>query len=426
ETIVWIVMYALLEWFRVQLIQAGFSPALAVIFVRTSITFSVLLLALLVRYVFQKFILRGLEIFLEKTSATWDDQLLKNHVLARLVQIAPALVIYGGAELIFAFEPHLLEFTQRLCLSYVVIVAALALDGFLDALVAIYKTHDPAQERPIRAYVQVAKIVMYLVAGIFVVAMLVDRSPLALLSGLGALTAIIMLVFKDSLLGFVASIQLVANEMVRPGDWIEMPKYGADGDVIDVSINTVKVRNWDATISTIPTYALVSDSFKNWRAMSESGARRIKRSLLIDMNSVTFLDEAALARLEKLQLLKPHLERKAEDISAYNRQHNIDTAVLPNGRRLTNLGVFRAYIEAYLKNCTGIHQNRTLLVRHLAPSENGLPIEIYAFANDVRWAAYEHIQVDIFDHLLAAVLYFELRIFQIPSGYDLRQIRLGS
>jgi miniconductance mechanosensitive channel len=259
-------------------------------------------------------------------------------------------------------------------------------------------------------------------SGIFIVSILTDKSPWGVLSILGGFTVVLMLVFKDTILGFVASIQLSGHDMVRIGDWIEMPKYGADGDVIDVSIHTVKVRNWDKTITTIPTYGLVSDAFKNWRGMSESGGRRIKRALHIDMSSIKFCTDEMLERFNKFDFIKDYIAQKQEEINVYNKEHATDTFQLINGRRQTNIGVFRAYIIAYLKKHPKIHQNMTFLVRHLEPTQDGLPLQIYVFSNDQVWANYEAIQADIFDHLLAAVPEFELRVFQNPTGYDFSKI----
>jgi miniconductance mechanosensitive channel len=252
---------------------------------------------------------------------------------------------------------------------------------------------------------------------VLIISRLLDKSPWALLSGIGALTAVIMLVFKDSILGFVASVQLTTNDMVRRGDWIEMPKYGADGDVIEVSLNTVKVQNWDKTISTIPTYQLMQDTFKNWRGMSESGGRRIKRALYIDMNSIAFCDEEMLRRFEKIELLKDYLHEKRHEVAATNEGIG-DPDMPTNLRRLTNVGTFRAYVVAYLRAHPKIHKDMTFLVRQLPPNDTGLPIEIYVFSNDQDWARYEAIQADLFDHFLAVLPEFGLRVFQLPSGAD--------
>jgi len=301
-----------------------------------------------------------------------------------------------------------------------VIMAVRMLDAMLLAIRRAYDASAQIRGRSIRSYTDAAKIIAYIMAAIFVISILTGKSPWGILSVLGGFTVVLMLVFKDTILGFVASIQLSGHDMVRVGDWIEMPKYGADGDVIEVTINTVKVRNWDKTVTTIPTYTLVSDSFKNWRGMSESGGRRIKRSLYIDMNSVKFCTDAMLERFGGYQLIGDYVRTRKEEIEAHNREHSIDTSRLINGRRQTNLGVFRAYIAAYLKNHPRIHREMTFLVRHLASGPTGLPVEIYVFSNDQQWANYEAIQADIFDHLLAAVGEFDLQIFQNPTGRDFR------
>jgi miniconductance mechanosensitive channel len=296
------------------------------------------------------------------------------------------------------------------------------LDSVLLAIREIYSKSDIASRRPIRGYLDAVKIVAYIMSGIFIVSILTDRSPWGVLSILGGFTVVLMLVFKDTILGFVASIQLSGHDMVRIGDWIEMPKYGADGDVIDVSIHTVKVRNWDKTITTIPTYGLVTDAFKNWRGMSESGGRRIKRALHIDMSSIKFCSDEMLERFRKFDLIKDYIVGKQNEINEYNKEYATETSQLINGRRQTNIGVFRAYIVAYLKNHPKVHQNMTFLVRHLEPTKHGLPVQIYVFSNDQAWANYEAIQSDIFDHLLAAVPEIDLRVFQDPTGYDFAKI----
>ena len=275
---------------------------------------------------------------------------------------------------------------------------------------------------PIKTVVQVLKLILYSVAAIAVISLLIGQSPSLLLGGLGAMTAVLMLIFKDAILGLVAGIQLSANQMVAPGDWIEMPKYGADGDVLEVALTTVKVKNWDKTITTIPTYALITESFKNWRGMSESGGRRIKRAINIDMGSIRFCDEEMLERFSKVQYIAEYLERKRHEISNWNAERNVDASDPLNGRQLTNLGTFRAYVVAYLRNHPVIHQEMTFLVRHLAPTEHGLPIEIYVFSRDQVWSNYEGIQADIFDHILAIAPAFDLRVYQSPTGGDVRDL----
>jgi len=288
----------------------------------------------------------------------------------------------------------------------------------LNALVAIHDTLEFGRKMPVRSFVQAVKVVLFLVVGVVVVSVLLGRSPAYLLGGLGAVAAVLMLVFKDSILGLVAGIHLSLNHMVHIGDWIEMPKYGADGTVTDISLTTVKVQNWDRTVSTIPTYALISDSFRNWRGMTESGGRRIMRAVHIDMTSIRFCTEEMLARFKTFRYIAEYVERKVEEIAGHNAEKGFDESDLVNGRHLTNIGTFRAYLGAYLRNHPMIHQDMTFLVRHLAPTERGLPVQIYVFCKDQRWAHYEGIQADIFDHVLAIIPEFGLRVFQNPTGAD--------
>ncbi|MBT7097028.1 mechanosensitive ion channel family protein, partial [Candidatus Poribacteria bacterium] len=325
--------------------------------------------------------------------------------------------IYAGAPLFGSWADAVRNFS----VGYMGLGGMLVAGATLDAVVDIYRTYDVARDHPIRGYVQALKIFLYVVGGIAVFATVIDQSPWKILSGIGALTAVILLIFKDTILGFVAGIQLSANDMVRIGDWIEAPKFGADGDVLDITLHHVKVQNWDKTISTIPTYALVGDSFRNWRGMQDSGGRRIKRCLYIDMNSVTFCTDEMVERFARFAFLGPYVEEKSEELAAWNSEHGFDMSEAINGRRMTNLGTFRAYVREYLRNHPRVHQDMTLLVRHRPPGEHGLPIEIYVFTNDIVWANYEGIQADIFDHILAVIPEFGLRVHQAPSGLDMRE-----
>ncbi|MEE9382129.1 MAG: mechanosensitive ion channel domain-containing protein [Nannocystaceae bacterium] len=379
-------------------------------------------LAIAVNFVAKRILLRWVKSFIVKTETKWDDILLEKRVFDRLSHIAPAIVIYTFAAIAFPDSQALISATQHVAIAYMTIVVTIVADGTLSAVLVIYRTFEASKARPIKSYLQVIKVFIYILSAILVVSTLTDRSPWAFLSGLGALTAIIMLVFKDTILGFVASIQLTANDMVQVGDWVEMPKFGADGEVLDVSLNTVKVQNWDKTISTVPTYAMVSETFKNWRGMTQSGGRRIKRALYIDMNSVKFVGDALLERLRRIDLIEHHVVEKEREIREYNATRDIDTRSVANGRKLTNLGVFRAYVVAYLKNHPNVHHEMTFLVRHLPPGPEGLGIEIYVFSNDQAWSSYESIQADIFDHLLAVLSEFELRIFQNPASADFRAL----
>lgn len=365
----------------------------------------------------KKFLLVRLENLVRKSRIKWDDTFFKKKVFNRILHFVPALVIYFFASAL----PDLEAWIQRPLLAYMILIGLLVLDSILSAGVAIYDTFEISIEKPIKSYVQIVKILLYVVGGILVFGTLMDRSPWGILTGLGAMTAILLLVFKDSILGLVAGFQFVSNKMVRIGDWIEMPKYGADGDVIDITLNTVKVQNWDKTISTIPTYALVSDSFKNWRGMEESEGRRIKRAIKIDINSIKFCTDEMLQRFERIHYLADYVRSRKKETAEFNKKHNIDPEDI-SGRRMTNIGTFRAYIVAYLRNHPRIHQEMTFLIRQLAPTEHGLPLEIYVFSADKRWVNYEGIQSDIFDHILAVVSEFDLRIFQNPGGYDFRAI----
>lgn len=379
----------------------------------------VLVAAWLADFIAVRVIVRFVRAIVSKTSTTIDDIFVEHKVLQRLTRVVPALVVHSAAPLLFPEGNAGVEVVQRLANAWMIIAVARSADVFLDALVTIGQRSEGTRDKPIRSYVQVAKILLWMATGILTVAVLMDKSPWALLTGLGAMTAIILLVFKDSILGFVASIQIATNDLVRVGDWISMERYGADGDVIDIGLYSVKVQNWDKTVSAIPTKAFTSDSFKNWRGMTESGGRRIKRALSIDMGSVRFLDEEDIARLSKLDVLSESISGRAAEVATWNEQRGIDTTELANGRRLTNLGSFRAYLDAYLSAHPDISDEMTFLVRQLAPGPEGLPIEIYVFSTEQRWVQYEGIIGDIFDHLIASLPTFGLRPFQRPTGADL-------
>lgn len=411
---------SLLNNFEPWLASLGISEILAQVLGFSAALVALLLLALLTGWASLRFVVPLLERASRRSAITWDDILAERLFFKRLAYLVPSMAVYLACDFIYARTSPSGILFKRTALIFFVIISVRVLDAFFHALQDIYRIHGADRAKPIRGYIQAVTIIVYIMAGIFIVAIATNQSPWGILTVLGGLTAVLLLVFKDTLLGFVASIQLSANDMVRVGDWIEMPKYGADGDVIDISINTIKVRNWDKTIATVPTYALVSDSFKNWRGMAESGGRRIKRALFLDMNSVQFCTEELLSRFAKIELLKPYLRSKNEEIAAYNAEQHADPGSRLNGRQQTNIGVFRAYIIAYLKNHPKIRQDMTFLVRHLEPTPQGLPMEIYVFSSEQAWADYEAVQADIFDHILAAVPEFDLRIFQFPSGHDLK------
>lgn len=408
------------DWF----LGHGLAPGGAELLTRLALLGTTLVLAILVGWTARRFLVPALEKLTQRSSNTWDDALVAHRFFRRLAGLLPVVLFYLAIDLLFGREDPSGELVRRLTLSLFVFLAARLLVSFLAAAQDIYEAQVLARERPIKGYLQLVKILLWVLVVILVAAILTGKSPWGVLSVLGGLTAVLLLVFKDTILGFVASLQLSGNDMVRLGDWIEMPQFGADGDVIDVSIHTVKVRNWDKTITTIPTYALVSGSFKNWRGMAESGGRRIKRSLFLDMASIRFCDEEMLQRFARYELLGDYLQSRQAEIESFNRERRVDDSSPVNGRRQTNIGVFRAYVAAYLKAHPQISQEMTFLVRHLEPTPQGLPLQIYVFSKDKVWANYEAIQADIFDHLLAVLPEFDLRVFQYPTGHDLGRLGL--
>lgn len=354
---------------------------------------------------------------------SWDDIIYEKKVFNNLSHLAPVIIIYYFTEMVLTDFPKYIPFFRNLTYIYIIIISFKTLFSFLNALNDIYNTLPAAtnKNRSIKGYVQGFKIVMYIFEAILIFSVLFDKSPLYFLTGMGAVAAVLMLVFKDSILGLVAGIQLSANDMVRLGDWITMNSKGADGTVIDISLHTVKVQNWDKTICSIPTYSLVSESFNNWRGMEESGGRRIKRSINIDMKSIKLLNKELYEKLLKVHIISDYLQTKRAEVEKYNELNKIDTTLDINGRRLTNIGTFRKYIEFYLQNNPFLHPEMTTIVRQLQPTETGLPIEIYTFSKIQSWAEYEAIQSDIFDHILAVISDFELRVFQNPTGDDFKK-----
>ncbi len=386
-------------------------------------------LAWLANFATKRFITSAIHPLIHKSGAKWDDKLAEHCVLIRFSHIVPAAIIHIFTPTLFEGHLQIIAFCEKAVNTYLIVIALLIIDGVLNFCRSIWDQLPVGKRFPAKSFIQAIKLVINLVGCIFILSVILGKSPLVFFSGLGAITAILLLIFKDAILGLVAGFQLSVNNMVMVGDWIEMPARGADGDVIDVSLTTVKVQNWDKTITTIPTYALISDSFKNWRGMSESGGRRIKRSLNIDVRTIQFADETLLERFKHIKILGPYLEEKLADIQKHNADVENNLSELINGRRLTNVGTFRAYCVAYLRNHPNIHQSgMTLLVRQLAPTEKGLPIELYAFSNDTAWVGFEDIQGDIFDHLLSILPEFQLSAFQQPSGADVEKAlgHLGS
>lgn len=378
----------------------------------------IIILSMVAHFVAKGIILKVITYSIRSNRIKWDNYILERKVFHKLVHVVPAIIIYYAASLFPAYQPLIVKGV----VLYIIVISLMVVNAFLNAVHDIYATYEIAKARPIRGYIQVAKIFVFIVGGILLISTMIGQSPVILLSGIGALSAIIMLIFKDSILGLVAGVQLTSNDMVRVGDWIEMPKYGADGDIVDISLNTVKVQNFDKTITTIPTYALISDSFKNWRGMQSSGGRRIKRSIFVDTSSIVFVGPEMLDKFKKIHYLRDYIAQKETDIEQYNLEHQMDRSVKVNGRAMTNIGIFRAYILRYLQHHPSIHQNMTCIVRQLQPTETGIPLEIYAFVNDINWAVYEEVQSDIFDHIFAVAPEFGLRIFQNPTGYDLQHL----
>jgi miniconductance mechanosensitive channel len=377
-----------------------------------------------------------------RTKTTWDDILVRRKVFNGIAHIAPAFILYLTANFsypeinqdISQLSDSTIEMLSRdyyfslagilskIASIYFVFIFIYLSNSLLNSGLDIYNTTPYAHTRPVKGYIQLFKILIFTLSGILIIAILIERDPTVLLAGLGAMGAVLILVFKDTILGFVASIQLSGNNMIKIGDWVEMPARGADGTVIDITLNTVKVQNWDKTISTIPTYAMVSESFTNWRGMEESGGRRIKRSVNIDMNSIKLCNSSMLKKFEKFLLIKDYVREKEKEIKEYNKRKNISDEDLISGRRQTNVGIFRKYLEVYLHQHPKINDDMTFLVRHLNPTDRGLPMEIYVFCKDKSWPVYESVQADIFDHILAVIPEFELRVFQVPSGTDVTNV----
>src|SRR5690554_4632961 len=389
----------------------------------TLISLTLLILAAwLANWVVKRILVRGL-LRLLKASPIGHEQSLENaRFISRLANIVPAIVLSAGIVLIPGLSEALITVVRNVCGAFIILTIALAITNVMTVVNGIYERRPQARNKPIKRYIQLISIVIYPIAAIWSIATLNDRSPLIRLSGRGARGAVSMLIFQDTLLSLVASVQINSNDIVRVGDWIEMPALNADGDVIDISLHTVKVQNWDKTITTIPTKRLISDPFKNWRGMQESGGRRIKRALMLDQQSVHFLDDRERAHLHRFRLLDEYLSAKEAEIAEWNARLEESGQEPVNTRRITNIGTFRAYVERYLRSHPGIHQNMTLMVQQLAPTPEGLPLELYCFTNTVAWVNYEGIQADIFDHLLAILPEFGLQVYQAPSGQDMREM----
>jgi len=372
----------------------------------------------LVYIIFKKIILKVATKLIHKTKVKFDDYILESKVFERLTLIIPVLIIYNTVYLFPEWQDFIDKFTGIL----IALIIARTLTSLLTGLTNYYSTLDIARTRPIKGYVQVVNLIIYLIAFIFIIGLITGESPWELLAGLGALTAVLLLIFRDTILSFVASLQIAGNDLVHVGDWISMPKFGADGDVIDIALHTIKIQNWDKTITVIPTYKIIDESFKNWRGMTAAGGRRIKRAVYIDLNSISFCTDEMLDHFENIKLIGEYVKNKRDELAGLNRDDASKPGTI-NQRRMTNVGTFRIYVETFIKSHPKVHKNLTCMVRQLAPGPHGVPLEIYLFTNDIEWINYEAIQADIFDHIFAVVPEFGLRMYQQPSGQDMSRIQ---
>jgi len=408
----------LIEYFESFLTNNGLSDKSSLYLSNAMAAIAIIALSILAYLIARKIIVKIVYALIIKSKSNWDDVLIKNKVLETAIRIIPASVIHAAA-LTF---PEYHVWIQRIAFCFIAFVIVQTLNKLLDSVDDIYNCYKVSKSHPIKGYLQVAKIIAYIMGIIVIVSVLIDRSPWLLLSGIGAATAILLLIFQNSIQGLVAGIQLSANDMVRLGDWIDMPQYDASGAVIEISLHTVKVQNWDKTISTIPSYSLITESFKNWRGMLEAGGRRIKQSVHIDMTYVRFCTDAMLETYKKTAYIRAYLEGREKEIAADDQTSQTDSPGKARQRQVTNLRLFRVYIEQYLKHHPNIHQEMSMMVRQLEPTDKGLPIEIYAFSNTTAWDAYEAAQADIFDHIIAMLPEFDLRVFQDPAGSDLTRL----
>ena len=399
--------------------KIGLSENLSSFLVETVSFLTLVSLAFLAYFIILFVVKKVIYVVIERSASKRDDILIKNKVFKRLCLIVPAYIIRYFITTALPSYPTLAATIVLITKIYEVFVYSRVLDAILTTLNEIYDTYEISKSKPIKGFIQVLKTIIYIICLLLVIAILTQKQLSNILIGLGTLSAVLMLVFKDPILGFVGGIQLTINDMLRIGDWIVMDKSKADGEVLEIGLTTVKVQNWDKTITTIPTYSLISDSFTNWRGMENSGGRRIARSFVIDIDTIKFCTPEMLERFKKFQLVSQYIIDKEKEIEEYNKTNNIDDSNLVNGRRQTNIGIFRAYLNAYLANCPFINKDMTFMVRQLSPTENGVPIQIYAFSSNKAWISYENIQSDIFDHVFAVVTMFDLKIYQKPSSNSL-------
>jgi miniconductance mechanosensitive channel len=407
------------NWIEHLLISSGVSEEAATYLRLITLLVCLALLAGLTFWLTKRIIVNYIYRLIRKSPITWDDVLADNQVFNNVAHIVPAFFVRALTPTIFQDFEILAPFVIKLTDVYILIVGTSLVISFLKVVEYGLSKSQAFKDKPLTSYAQLVRLILYIASGILVLSVLLGKSPIYFLSAFGAMTAILLLIFKDTILGLVASVQISSNDMVRIGDWVEMPKFNADGGVIAMNLNTVKVQNWDKTITTIPTYYFITDSFKNWRGMQETGGRRIKRAVYINSQTITFVDPDTRERYKKYALITDYLTDRQKQIEDFNATHQVDTSELINGRRMTNLGVFRKYLERYLHSHPRIRKDLTILVRQLAIEDHGVPIEIYCFTQTTAWLEYEDIQADIFDHVLAGASYFGLEIFQQPSGTDI-------
>lgn len=412
-------MMKLIErWVEAVLMRWGVAEAVAVNLRLVVLMAAAGLLALILFWIMKHLVIKGIYRFFLKTNFSWDDALVKFQVFNHVAHLIPAIVLRGFLQLIFKDHAELIPWVIKITDSYLVIVFVLIVNAFLRLGQYALGQTIAFKDKPIASYFQLIRIILYIATGVLLLSILLGKSPIVFLGVFGTMTAVLMLVFKDTILGLVASVQMATGDTVREGDWIEMPKFGADGNVISINLTAVKVMNFDKTVTSIPTHHFMTESFKNWRYMSESGARRIKRSIFINVRTVKFIDEAIREKYKKIHLIADYVDEKQAEIDAYNAEHQIDIAYDINGRRMTNIGSFRVYLENYLKNRPDIRKDMTLMVRQLSVEDKGVPMEIYCFTNTTEWIEYEQIVANIFDHIIAAAEFFELEVYQQPSGSD--------
>ena len=415
-------MEQITNWFNQKLLNFGTSVSVADYLDNFAVLLIIILLALAVDYICRYILLGAFKKFAKKTTNQLDDLIIEKKIINKGMHIIPSILIFTMLPLAYPSpaDKEILVLLQKLCQIYIITVSLLFINSLLNLGVELFHRNDKFKDKPLKGFVQIVQVILFSVGVILLISILINESPSTIFTGIGASAAILMLVFKDTILGFVAGIQLSANDMLRVDDWISMPKYGADGTVIEITLNTVKVKNFDNTISTIPPYALISESFQNWRGMRESPGRRIKRSINLDMNSVKFCTPEMLEKYRKISLLAGYINDTENKLQTYNQTNQIDNSILVNGRRQTNLGVFRAYLQRYLESLPEVNKEMICMVRHLQPTEKGIPMELYFFSSIKDWVIYETIQADVFDHVLAVIPEFDLQIFQELSGSDVR------